>query len=51
MVKVIWRKRALTHLQKNYKYILKESPQSAKKVKNIILDTADSLKYNPEIYP
>jgi len=51
MVKVIWRKGALNHLEKNYKYIKKESPKSAKKVRDTIFDIAESLKDNPEIYP
>ena len=51
MVKIVWRKLALKQLNKAYNYIKKESLQSAKKVREEIFDKAESLKYNPEIYP
>ena len=51
MVEVIWRKGALSHLEKNYRYIKKESLQSAEKVRDTIFDIAESLKHNPELYP
>lgn len=51
MVKVIWRKSALEQLNKAYEYIKKDSVQSAEKVRDVILNTAERLKDNPEIYP
>ncbi len=50
MVEVIWRKGALSHLKKNYNYIKKQSPESAKKVRDTIFDMTQDLKHNPEIY-
>ena len=51
MVKVVWRKGAYSHLEKQYNHIKKDSLKSAKKVKNTILSIAENLKDNPEIYP
>ncbi|MGB0879741.1 MAG: type II toxin-antitoxin system RelE/ParE family toxin [Polaribacter sp.] len=51
MVKVVWRKLALKQLNKAYNYIKKESLQSARKIRKEIFDTAENLKYNPEMYP
>ncbi|EZH71283.1 hypothetical protein ATO12_11005 [Aquimarina atlantica] len=51
MVKVIWRKGALDHLNKNYNHIKKDSLQSANKVRDTIFDMAEALKDQPTIYP
>lgn len=51
MVKVVWRKGALSHLKKNYNYIENDSLQSAQKVLKTILDITEGLKENPDIYP
>ncbi len=51
MVKVIWRKTALKQLNHAYKYIKEDSVQAAKQVRDTIIDTAENLKHNPEIYP
>ncbi len=49
--KVVWRKRALDQLNKQYNYIRKGSPQSAEKVKSTLLDMAEALKDHPEKFP
>lgn len=51
MVEVVWRKGALLHLEKHYRFIKKDSLQSADKVRTVILDMTDDLKNNPEIHP
>ncbi len=51
MVKVVWRKGALAHLNKHYNHIKKDSLKSAKKVRDTIFDMAESLKDYPEAYP
>jgi plasmid stabilization system protein ParE len=51
MVRVIWGKSALKELNNAYEYIKGKSIPSAKKVRDAILDTAQNLKDNPEIYP
>ncbi|WP_010521423.1 type II toxin-antitoxin system RelE/ParE family toxin [Aquimarina agarivorans] len=51
MVEVVWRKGAYNHLEKQCNHIKKDSPKSAEKVKNTILDIAESLKNSPKIYP
>ncbi len=51
MVKIIWRKGALSHLNKHYNHIKKDSLLSAEKVRDTIFDITESLAKNPEIYP
>ena len=51
MVKIVWRKKALSELNRIYKHIQKSSPQSAIKVRDEIFATADELGLHPEIYP
>jgi len=51
MVKIVWRKKALTELNNIYKHIKKTSPQSAMKVRSEILTAAGELELHPEIYP
>ena len=51
MVKVIWRKRALSQLNHQYNHIKKDSLSSVKKVRDTILDMTDALKDHPEIHP
>ena len=51
MVKIVWRKKALTELNNIYKQIKKNSPQSAIKVRSEILATVGGLELHPEIYP
>lgn len=48
---IVWQKLALKQLNKGYNYIKKESPQTAKKVREDIFDKVENLKYNPKIYP
>lgn len=48
---IVWQKLALKQLNKGYNYIKKESPQTAKKVREDIFDKVEHLKYNPKIYP
>lgn|SRR5690606_17505349 len=52
MVKnVIWPARAQKQLEKAYEYILRDSYQSAEKVKKDILVSTRKLAANPEIHP
>lgn len=51
MVKVVWRKGALAHLNKNYEHIKKDSLKNAEKVKSGIFDATRKLAKNPEIHP
>ena len=51
MVRVVWRKGALDHLNKNYNHIKKDSLQSARKVRDTIFDMTDALKDHPTMYP
>lgn len=51
MVRVVWRKGALAHLDKNYRYIKKDSPQAAEKVRDTIFDMTELLMQNVEMHP
>ena len=51
MVKIVWRKKALSELNHIYEHIKQSSPKSAIKVKNKIFETVDKLEKHPEIYP
>ena len=51
MVITVWSKRAKAELQKAYKYIYKDSPQNAAKVRDEIIDITIALPQNPEIFP
>ncbi|WP_035916968.1 type II toxin-antitoxin system RelE/ParE family toxin [Flavimarina sp. Hel_I_48] len=51
MVKVVWRKGALIHLNEHYNYIKKTSSESAINVRDSIFEMVEALAENPEIYP
>ncbi|MEN1784657.1 MAG: type II toxin-antitoxin system RelE/ParE family toxin [Bacteroidota bacterium] len=51
MVKVVWRKGALVHLNKNFEHIKKDALTSARKVRDGILEAMGALSENPEMYP
>ena len=48
---VVWSKRARAGLLKAYKYIYKDSPQNAGKVRDEIIDVTINLFKHPEFYP
>lgn len=47
----VWSKRAKAELQKAYEYISQNSPQSAAKVRDEIIDITIGLTHNPEMFP
>ena len=47
----VWSKRARAGLLKAYKYIYKDSPQNAVKVRDEIIDVTINLSKHPEFYP
>ncbi|MGB5942425.1 MAG: type II toxin-antitoxin system RelE/ParE family toxin [Leeuwenhoekiella sp.] len=48
---MVWRKGALSHLESYCKYISEFFPMAAEKVRNVIFETAENLRYHPEKYP
>ena len=48
--KINWDKQSLTYFQKAIKYIQKDSPQNADKVKREILEKISELSKRPEIH-
>ena len=51
MVNVVWRKKTLGQLKQIFEYIREHSLESAKKIINDILDTAENLPNNPKKFP
>jgi plasmid stabilization system protein ParE len=47
----VWSKRATLELNKAYEYIREDSPQSAAKVRDEIIDITLDLPMHPEKYP
>jgi len=48
--KIKWDKQAIIYFRESIKYIRKDSPQNAEKVKNDILEKIDELLIKPNIH-
>ena len=49
--KISWDKEAINYFRKAIRYIRKDSPQNADKVKNEVLEKISELSKRPEIHP